>query len=220
MPRWQVMKFRSFDVPLQDLGRAQGHVAVAGAVEAVAADLVARCTGGRGWGRCRPGRAWSGGRPCRRRPPAARPAAPSCAASMPVMLAGLCSGARGMHSRRASITSAVISTEPEYFSPACTTRWPTALISSSGRHHAVLGVGQRRQHQREGAPRGRGSAAPAGSPAGRGRCRRGCPAPGRCARPGPWPAGARRSMSRSWYFSELLPQLMTRTLRIGRLPLS
>ena len=43
-------------------------------------------------------------------------------ASMPVMLAGLWRGARGTHSRMASITSSVMRTEAENFSPPCTTR--------------------------------------------------------------------------------------------------
>ena len=53
----------------------------------------------------------------------------SLQASMPVMLAGLWRGARGMHSSRAFMTSSVMSTEPAKASPPWTTRWPTASIS-------------------------------------------------------------------------------------------
>ncbi len=50
---------------------------------------------------------------------------------MPVMLAGLWRGARGMHSSRAAITSPVMRTEEANFSPPWTTRWPTASISEA-----------------------------------------------------------------------------------------
>ena len=43
-------------------------------------------------------------------------------ASMPVMLAGLCRGAKGMHSRTAAITFSSIFTEEANFSPPCTRR--------------------------------------------------------------------------------------------------
>ena len=43
-------------------------------------------------------------------------------ALMPVMLAGLCRGAKGMHSSMAFITSSVMSTEEANFSPPWTTR--------------------------------------------------------------------------------------------------
>ena len=83
----------------------RGHVAVAGAVEAVAADAVllvqlvgqAVEVGGR--------RAWSGGRRCRRPPPAARRAAPPAASRMPERLGGLCSGASSAHSSMAFTTA-------------------------------------------------------------------------------------------------------------------
>ena len=50
-------------------------------------------------------------------------------ALMPVMLAGLWRGARGMHSSRADITLPSIFTEEAKVSPPWTTRWPTAWIS-------------------------------------------------------------------------------------------
>ena len=50
-------------------------------------------------------------------------------ALMPVMLAGLCSGAKGVQSSRAFMTSSVMRTEQANFSPPWTTRWPTASIS-------------------------------------------------------------------------------------------
>ncbi len=43
-------------------------------------------------------------------------------ALMPVMLAGLCSGAKGMHSSIAFMTSSLMSTEEANFSPPWTTR--------------------------------------------------------------------------------------------------
>ena len=46
------------------------------------------------------------------------------------MFGGLCNGAREAHSSNASITAGVINTESANFSPPCTTRWPTASISS------------------------------------------------------------------------------------------
>ena len=50
-------------------------------------------------------------------------------ALMPVMLAGLCSGANGVHSSSAVMTASSILTEQANFSPPWTTRWPTASIS-------------------------------------------------------------------------------------------
>ena len=50
-------------------------------------------------------------------------------ALMPMMLAGLCSGARGLHSSIAFMTSSLMSTDLANFSPPWTTRWPTASIS-------------------------------------------------------------------------------------------
>ena len=54
---------------------------------------------------------------------------------MPFRLAGLCSGARSLHSMTMSITFWSMSTEPLNFSPPCTTRCPTALISLSDLMH-------------------------------------------------------------------------------------
>ena len=50
-------------------------------------------------------------------------------ARMPVRLAGLWSGARGMQSSMALRTSSVMRTDRLKASPPCTTRWPTASIS-------------------------------------------------------------------------------------------
>ena len=50
-------------------------------------------------------------------------------ALMPVMLAGLWRGARGLHSSMVAMTSSVMRTDLANFSPPCTTRWPTASIS-------------------------------------------------------------------------------------------
>ncbi len=57
------------------------------------------------------------------------PGRTACAALMPSMLAGLCSGASGTHSSSAATTSASMIADHAYFSPACTTRCPTAAIS-------------------------------------------------------------------------------------------
>ena len=57
------------------------------------------------------------------------PGISSWQALMPMMLAGLCRGARGLHSSMAAITSSVIRTDWANFSPPWTTRWPTASIS-------------------------------------------------------------------------------------------
>ena len=46
-----------------------------------------------------------------------------------MMLAGLCSGASGLHSSMAAMTSSVMTTLLANFSPPWTTRWPTASIS-------------------------------------------------------------------------------------------
>ena len=54
-------------------------------------------------------------------------------ASMPMRLAGLWRGPRGMHSRMASFTASVTSTEAENLVPPCSTRWPTAPISTMER---------------------------------------------------------------------------------------
>ena len=48
---------------------------------------------------------------------------------MPMMLAGLWRGARGLHSSMAAMTSPVMRTDLANFSPPWTTRWPTASIS-------------------------------------------------------------------------------------------
>ena len=50
---------------------------------------------------------------------------------IPIRFAGLWSGARSLHSSIAFITSSLMTTEDANFSPPCTTRCPTALISSS-----------------------------------------------------------------------------------------
>ena len=57
--------------PAQHGGGPLGDdIAMGGAVEAVAADLVILgSTSGRAWRRCKPWRAWSGGRRCRTQPP-------------------------------------------------------------------------------------------------------------------------------------------------------
>ena len=47
----------------------------------------------------------------------------------PLMLAGLCKGARSLHSAKAFMTSGVSSTLLLNFSPPCTMRWPTASSS-------------------------------------------------------------------------------------------
>ena len=47
-----------------------------------------------------------------------------------IKFAGLCNGAKSMHSSIAAFTSSVITTEPANFSPPCTTRCPTAPTSS------------------------------------------------------------------------------------------
>ena len=49
----------------------------------------------------------------------------------PFRLAGLCRGARSLHAVKASSTSGVSNTDSLNFSPPCTIRWPTALISSN-----------------------------------------------------------------------------------------
>ena len=50
-------------------------------------------------------------------------------AATPTRLAGLCRGARSLHSVMAWITSPVITTEPVNFSPPWTSRCPTTSIS-------------------------------------------------------------------------------------------
>ena len=82
----------------EECGRASGHVAVAGAVESVAPDVVRRATS-TGWRTCRPPAASWSGTPCRRRPRAGRSgaagAAPGCPARRPD-----CAGARAGTGRR------------------------------------------------------------------------------------------------------------------------
>ena len=48
---------------------------------------------------------------------------------IPIRFAGLCRGARSLHSSTAWITSSVITTEDANFSPPCTTRCPIAFTS-------------------------------------------------------------------------------------------
>ena len=51
-------------------------------------------------------------------------------ASIPNIHAGLCSGAKSLYSLKTLITSSFITTDSAIFSPPCTSRCPTAFISS------------------------------------------------------------------------------------------
>ncbi len=129
LPRWQEISFSSSRLLAQHSGSALGDILVRGAVEAVAADLVLLIVlvgqgihiglGGHGLmeGGVEHGHLGT--------------SLPMTAvqALMPVMLAGLWRGARGMHSSRAFMTSSVMRTDLAKASPPCTTRWPTASIS-------------------------------------------------------------------------------------------
>ena len=57
------------------------------------------------------------------------PGMTSWQARMPIRLAGLCSGPRGMNSSMAASTSSLMMTDSENLLPPCSTRWPTAPIS-------------------------------------------------------------------------------------------
>ena len=63
-------------------------------------------------------------------PTLGRPGKCSCAAKIPLILAGLCSGASGMQALSSSMTAWSIKTDSLYFSPPCAMRWPMALIWS------------------------------------------------------------------------------------------
>ena len=61
-------------------------------------------------------------------------------ASIPIRFAGLCRGARSLHSSTAASTSRSSTTDWANFSPPCTTLWPTAPISSRLATTPVFGL--------------------------------------------------------------------------------
>ena len=95
LPRWQMTILLGLILEAEHFQRAGGHEAVAGAVEAVAADAGTSHSTHRARRRGRPCAAWSDGRRCRTRPPSAYPGITAWQASMPMRLAGLCRGPSG-----------------------------------------------------------------------------------------------------------------------------
>jgi len=62
----------------------------------------------------------------------------SWTARMPLRLAGLCSGARSMHSSMPAITPGSMRTESLNFSPPWTSRWPTPWMSANERTESIF----------------------------------------------------------------------------------